>query len=216
MPAPITLRNLTAQPLTLKLVERYAAPNPKDFAPNGGFSVSNITSNFTTLLGNSTENQRPSHAQLGDKSQSFTKQDVDVRLEPFTTRKTDIGTSERGYNEILRLTFQGDGGGRWRIDTPLPSPASQEMVPLTPDPKHDYTAIYIPESSFLALYESTNLQAWMGYLKDETPLSALSIPGTHNSPTHHKALPSVRCQACLLYTSPSPRDGLLSRMPSSA
>ena len=24
------------------------------------------------------------------------------------------------------------------------------------------------------------------------------------------------CQACLLYTSPSPRDGLLSRMPSSA
>ena len=26
----------------------------------------------------------------------------------------------------------------------------------------------------------------------------------------------VMCKACLLYTSPSPRDGLLSRMPSSA
>ena len=26
----------------------------------------------------------------------------------------------------------------------------------------------------------------------------------------------VRCSVCLLYTSPSPRDGLLSRMPSSA
>ena len=26
----------------------------------------------------------------------------------------------------------------------------------------------------------------------------------------------VRCYSCLLYTSPSPRDGLLSRMPSSA
>ena len=25
-----------------------------------------------------------------------------------------------------------------------------------------------------------------------------------------------KCKACLLYTSPSPRDGLLSRMPSSA
>ena len=25
-----------------------------------------------------------------------------------------------------------------------------------------------------------------------------------------------QCEACLLYTSPSPRDGLLSRMPSSA
>ena len=26
----------------------------------------------------------------------------------------------------------------------------------------------------------------------------------------------VECKVCLLYTSPSPRDGLLSRMPSSA
>ena len=26
----------------------------------------------------------------------------------------------------------------------------------------------------------------------------------------------IHCNACLLYTSPSPRDGLLSRMPSSA
>ena len=30
------------------------------------------------------------------------------------------------------------------------------------------------------------------------------------------ANPSSRSPACLLYTSPSPRDGLLSRMPSSA
>ena len=30
------------------------------------------------------------------------------------------------------------------------------------------------------------------------------------------ALRRIRGQACLLYTSPSPRDGLLSRMPSSA
>jgi len=42
----------------------------------------------------------------------------------------------------------------------------------------------------------------MKEFRDETPLSALSIPGTHNSPTHHKALPSVRCQAV------SPREQL--------
>ena len=30
------------------------------------------------------------------------------------------------------------------------------------------------------------------------------------------ALPIVHCHACLLYTSPSPRDATLSRMPSSA
>ena len=35
----------------------------------------------------------------------------------------------------------------------------------------------------------------MSRLQNENPLSALSIPGTHNSPTHHTALPSVRCQA---------------------
>ena len=32
----------------------------------------------------------------------------------------------------------------------------------------------------------------------------------------HSGCESVQQQACLLYTSPSPRDGLLSRMPSSA
>lgn len=198
MTRPITLRNLTAQPLTVKLVERYEAPNPKDFPPNGGFSVSNIsnisslTSNFTSLLGKSTE---PSHAELHDKAESFKRQEVDVRLEPFTTKRTNIKLSERGPNEILRLTFQGDGGGRWRIDTPTPSSASQTLTPLEPDPKHEYTGIYISSSSFLAILESKGLRTWMKALKDDTPLSALSIPGTHNSPTFHTALPSVRCQA---------------------
>ena len=32
----------------------------------------------------------------------------------------------------------------------------------------------------------------------------------------HRFNKTHKCQACLLYTSPSPRDGLLSRMPSSA
>ena len=55
-------------------------------------------------------------------------------------------------------------------------------------------------------------------------LSALSV---HNNPLHPDAAvaqtadaelrAAVRlAEACLLYTSPSPRDGLLSRMPSSA
>ena len=32
----------------------------------------------------------------------------------------------------------------------------------------------------------------------------------------YETISCVYCEACLLYTSPSPRDGLLSRMPSSA
>ena len=31
-------------------------------------------------------------------------------------------------------------------------------------------------------------------LPDSLPLSAISVPGTHNSHTHYRALPSVRCQ----------------------
>ena len=38
----------------------------------------------------------------------------------------------------------------------------------------------------------------------------------NNSPVLERRTASFWCTSCLLYTSPSPRDGLLSRMPSSA
>ena len=59
----------------------------------------------------------------------------------------------------------------------------------------------------------------------EDPRSA-ALAGMAGSPTllvdgrdpfaEPDQMPSVSCRLCLLYTSPSPRDGLLSRMPSSA
>ena len=48
----------------------------------------------------------------------------------------------------------------------------------------------------------TNLTAFLGPLSQFTPIAAGLIGGIFLT--------------CLLYTSPSPRDGLLSRMPSSA
>ena len=39
---------------------------------------------------------------------------------------------------------------------------------------------------------------------------------SENNPELACNKPVVHCRICLLYTSPSPRDGLLSRMPSSA
>ena len=41
-------------------------------------------------------------------------------------------------------------------------------------------------------------------------------PGTRLAPAAARAVDTADTTACLLYTSPSPRDGLLSRMPSSA
>ncbi|KAK9370164.1 PLC-like phosphodiesterase [Lipomyces kononenkoae] len=44
------------------------------------------------------------------------------------------------------------------------------------------------------LKKRQNLAEWMSALDDSIAISALSIPGTHNSAAHHLAFPSVRCQ----------------------
>ena len=63
----------------------------------------------------------------------------------------------------------------------------------------------------------TNIQDFvMIHVGGATP----TLVGDDCSITHHATLHGCtigdKCLICLLYTSPSPRDGLLSRMPSSA
>ncbi|KAG4443575.1 hypothetical protein IFR05_000952 [Cadophora sp. M221] len=185
---PLTIRNVTATPLQLKEVERFetAGLDKNDNRGEGG--VANISRAFNGLMSNFTS---PSSTQLAVKSESFSTQDVCIPIGPFETKTTDI---QPNANQVLRLTLEADGQ-RYRIDTPTPSQRSTVLAALSPDPRFEFTGVYIPSSSHLALYSSAKLESWMGKLKDETPLSALSIPGTHNSPTHHTALPSVRCQA---------------------
>ena len=62
-----------------------------------------------------------------------------------------------------------------------------------------YNLIKIPN---LEIYEINTLNK-LRYLYAKRPFTI----GTDNN---------IECYNCLLYTSPSPRDGLLSRMPSSA
>lgn len=178
---PLTIRNLTSTPLELKLIERFEAPGHKHLK-----ELTNLTHKLK--LGH----KKGDAAPPGD--QSFAPQDVSIRVEPFATVHTEIATTERFPHERLSLTFESDGQ-RYKIDAPLPTPKSQSLTPLDPDPRHQYTGVFIPKDTFLTVYSSANLQSWMRELRDETPLSGLSIPGTHNSPTHHRALPSVRCQA---------------------
>ena len=68
-------------------------------------------------------------------------------------------------------------------------------------------------SDFLATLPS--LQA---YLLVAAMLFCIGVWGLINSRNAVRVLMSIELMlnACLLYTSPSPRDGLLSRMPSSA
>jgi 1-phosphatidylinositol phosphodiesterase len=184
---PLAIRNLTSNPIELKLLERFETAQSRD---NGG-GIVNITGITRTLSGLMSNITTPSSPQLAAKSESFTREDVSVPIAPFETRSTDIQTKSK---EVLRLTFEVEGQ-RYRVDTPTPSQRSTVLTPLSPDPRFEFTAVHLPKSSHLALYSSAKLKSWMGKLKNETPLSALSIPGTHNSPTHHTALPSVRCQA---------------------
>jgi 1-phosphatidylinositol phosphodiesterase len=183
----LTIRNLTPNPTELKLLERFEAAQSRD---NGGgiVNITNITRTLSGLMSNITT---PSSPQLAAKSESFTREDVSVPIGPFETRSTEIPTNSK---EVLRLTFEVEGQ-RYRVDTPTSSQRSTVLTPLSPNPRFEITGVYLPNAAHLTLYSSTRLESWMGKLKHEMPLSALSIPGTHNSPTHHVALPSVRCQA---------------------
>ncbi|KAK9345691.1 PLC-like phosphodiesterase [Lipomyces starkeyi] len=46
----------------------------------------------------------------------------------------------------------------------------------------------------IPLRSNHSLAEWMSVFEDSVSLSALSIPGTHNSAAHHLSFPSVRCQ----------------------
>jgi 1-phosphatidylinositol phosphodiesterase len=183
----LTIRNLTVSPIELKLLERFEAPRSDD---NGLVSLANITNITRTVTGLMSNSTGPTSPQLALHSESFSNQDVSVSIGAFETKTTDIQPNPK---ETLRLTFEVEGQ-RYRVDTPTPSKRSTILTPLCSDPRFEFTAVHLPKSSHLAVYSSAKLESWMSKLRNETPLSALSIPGTHNSATHHTALPSVRCQ----------------------
>lgn len=196
--APLTIRNFTSIPVELKLFERFEAQAPPKAVQEGKNFMSNVTKVF-----NSSDSSAPAQASptIRDGAQSFARNDVSFRVDPFVTTPTDIQPTERGPNEVLRLEFEIDGQ-RYRVDVPSPDNQSQQLVGLSPDARLQVTAVIAPGDPFLSLYATDNLHAWMQPVRDEIPLSALSMPGTHNSPTCHRALPSVRCQAV------SPREQL--------
>lgn len=190
----LTIRNLTPNAILLKEVQRFAAPEqPKP-------DLKNITQSFTTLMNNITRSE-PETASISASSKPFTKQDVSVRVEPFKEVKTNIRAFEKSDKEQMRLTFEVDGE-KHQIQTPVPTSESATMKALVDKPKFRLTGVFVTAASHLAVFSSANLNSWMRELKDDTLTSALSIPGTHNSPTCFLAPPSVRCQAV------SPREQL--------
>ncbi|KAI1744074.1 phosphatidylinositol-specific phospholipase C [Xylaria scruposa] len=188
--ADLTIRNLTATPLELKVVERFEGQPSSDAAVDDVKKLAtNFTSKITDIFNSSSDAISP-NVQI--KGEALDRRDVSVPLEPFETCTTDIRAADPG-REVLRLTFESEGH-RYQVDAPSPSRRSTVMRQIDGAP-NEYTVVYIQSGGYLAIFSSANLACWMREIRDEYPLTALSIPGTHNSPTCHVALPSVRCQA---------------------
>lgn len=208
IPGHLAIRNLTRQTLTLKEVEQFDVTK-RSASDKVGDKVESLASNFTTLIkdvapGNNGSKEAPIkrtrtiYPKLDDNAKPEKKDDKNITVKPFKIHQTSIqiGATGRKNLKVLRLTFESDNGARYRTDVPPSSGESQTLKPLSPGPgNQQYTAIYNDDSGALAIFDISKLSKWMKAMPDHLPLSALSIPGTHNSPTYHNALPSVRCQA---------------------
>ena len=104
------------------------------------------------------------------------------------------------------------------------------VIPQSNRPLHDYVPLYFGFKTSM-VFKNKNLNDGMIFLRFS--LDILGMPGVvfsdgnaRTSTTQFYKLQSLEdlktlnanaiSKVCLLYTSPSPRDGLLSRMPSSA
>ncbi|KAK4042196.1 hypothetical protein C8A01DRAFT_14138 [Parachaetomium inaequale] len=176
----LTIRNLTITPLELKQVEHLDSRR-HSHEPDAPLPLAAAAKH---------EEEQPPSA----------KHDIaGVILQPFSECHTPVYMPDSARHEQLRLTFEDPSTGHL-YSAEIPGPSRRSIV-LQAHPKDgeaetkEFTAIYLPQHAYLALFSSANLSSWMSTLDPSLPLSALSIPGTHNSPTCHVALPSVRCQA---------------------
>lgn len=196
MSPPLSLRNLTTSSITITSIKRFEDPNSLQSRSNP-FSFASKT---TTSLA-------PSAPKLGEHAQTFNNVDVNVRLLPFESYTLKVqdaaldGSSASSLTSAtLRITIESSEGDRHRIDAnpTYTQKASHLFTPLKPNASTSYTALYHPTvpTPHLTIHANHlhDLSRWMSTLPPTLPLSAISIPGTHNSHTYYRALPSVRCQ----------------------
>lgn len=180
----LTIRNLTPRRIELVTVERFEAD--KVSTSNAISSALGVMSNFLNATSSASSE---THAKGDAKS----REDINIGVDAFASAGTEVAEPESNA-EVLRLTFKTEDRS-YQTDVPSANGRSATMNKLDDGP-HDLTVVYVPSKATLAVYSSAHdLGNWMRELNDDLPLTTLSIPGTHNSPTCYTALPSVRCQA---------------------
>lgn len=117
-------------------------------------------------------------------------------IDPFAEKRIDISLGQLTLGLTnLRLTFVADGQ-EYYADLLGHQKKSVKLLPAHQPPRHEFTAIFHPhDDAHLSIFSSSSLCCWMKELPSSTSLTALSIPGIHNTATCYRALPSVRCQA---------------------
>src|SRR5947207_8830729 len=120
---------------------------------------------FTTIMANVISVGAPSALQLAENAQRFSHQDISLRIEPFTTMMTDIQPTEMSPQEVLRLTFEAEGE-RYRLETPTLSTLSANLTPLTQNPRLQFTAVHLPNFSYLTILSTVQYNSWMSRMRD--------------------------------------------------
>ena len=170
----MSIRNLSS---TLIIIKHYEILESQEVDRNTSH-LKNLTSFWSTPA-----NTAPPSSSL---------EDVSVAVPPLESGTANIrppSFPRESFNIVFEI-----GGQIYQSTITKPTTQSQILLPLTPDAPRDHSAVYHPDCHHLTVLSYSSPASWMRSIGDGVPLSALSIPGTHNSPTHHRALPSVRCQ----------------------
>ena len=201
MAQKILIRNFSNVPLTLTLVERFSSDdekhNEKAANRNALSALAAGLSITTSYLGLTSNNSTtPTTVALHhNKAVPFISQGYSVRIEPARAVHTDIAAFQKSDAEWLRLHFRVDDDDvLHQLHCRIRARQSADLIPNSGTSRR-FMGVYLSDSACVALYKSSRLDSWMTELPGHLPLSILSIPGTHNSPTHYVAPPSVRCQA---------------------
>ncbi|KAG0134110.1 PLC-like phosphodiesterase [Tuber indicum] len=185
----LTIRNLSSTEISVTRVSRFPDPGPQPVTIKNITNIKNLAHNFTSFVAKAIPPPgEPSSQTIAENAQAFSEEDASIRLPAFAIVQTDIKINK---DQVVRLAFTV-GEARFRVDLSSHTPA---VHCLSPGTEHKFNAVFHRNHSHLALLSSAALGGWMERLKDETPLSLISIPGTHNTPTCYPALPTVRCQA---------------------
>ena len=176
----LTVRNLTSSVITIEKCEIH---DRLGHVPKAG-RFSNVTHNITSLF----------RAAKDPALRCNTSCNMSVQIQPAQTCKTSVVRPRLPY-QILSIYFDIKGQ-KYQSNIIHARCASQYLMSVDGnlDPPCKSITIYHPEFHHLIIAYRDSYKSWMRPLRDDILLSALSIPGTHNSPTYHKALPSVRCQ----------------------